>query len=112
MVTYTGGTSHTEYGFTGEQYGDSTQLLYLRARFYNPTDFTPDQKLAYEFGVVTDYTRNNFPELMAALRRSDTGRNIDQVLWHSEDRIAFVVSEAQLRELCRGGSCVAEDLDN
>lgn len=22
----------------GEQYGDSTQLLYLRARYYNPTD--------------------------------------------------------------------------
>ena len=26
------------YGFTGEQYGDSTQLLFLRARYYNPAD--------------------------------------------------------------------------
>lgn len=38
VVTYTDGPSQTEYGFTGEQYGDSTQLLYLRARYYNPAD--------------------------------------------------------------------------
>ncbi|HRJ57435.1 MAG TPA: carboxypeptidase regulatory-like domain-containing protein [Anaerolineales bacterium] len=38
VVTYTGGTSQTEFGFTGEQYGDSTQLLFLRARYYNPAD--------------------------------------------------------------------------
>lgn len=37
-VTSTGGTSQTKFGFTGEQYGDSTQLLYLRARYYNPAD--------------------------------------------------------------------------
>ncbi len=28
----------TDYGFSGEYYGDSTQLLYLRARYYNPAD--------------------------------------------------------------------------
>ena len=38
VVTHTGGTSQTEFGFTGEQYGDSTQLLYLRARYYNPAN--------------------------------------------------------------------------
>ena len=38
VVTATSGASQTEYGFTGESYGDSTQLLYLRARFYNPAD--------------------------------------------------------------------------
>ena len=38
MVTQTSGSSHTDYGFTGESYGDSTQLLYLRARYYNPAD--------------------------------------------------------------------------
>jgi RHS repeat-associated protein len=38
VVTYTAGTSRTEFGFTGEQYGDSTQLLFLRARYYNPAD--------------------------------------------------------------------------
>ena len=38
VVTYTAGTSQTEFGFTGEQYGDSTQLIYLRARYYNPTN--------------------------------------------------------------------------
>lgn len=35
-VTHTGGTSQTEYGFTGEQYSESAQLVYLRARWYNP----------------------------------------------------------------------------
>jgi RHS repeat-associated protein len=38
VVTYTSGTSQTAYGFTGEQYGDATQLLYLRARYYNPAE--------------------------------------------------------------------------
>src|SRR5690606_19667732 len=38
VVTYTTGASQTEFGYTGEQYGDSTQLLYLRARHYSPTD--------------------------------------------------------------------------
>jgi RHS repeat-associated protein len=38
VVTYTTGASQTEFGFTGEQYVDSTQLLYLRARHYSPTD--------------------------------------------------------------------------
>jgi RHS repeat-associated protein len=37
-VTYTDGESHTEYGFTGEQYGDTTELVYLRARYYSPND--------------------------------------------------------------------------
>jgi len=31
------GTSGTVYGFTGEQYDSSTNQLYLRARYYNPT---------------------------------------------------------------------------
>jgi RHS repeat-associated protein len=38
VVTYTDGPSQTEFGFTGEQYGESTQLLFLRARYYNPVD--------------------------------------------------------------------------
>ncbi|MCB0117703.1 MAG: carboxypeptidase regulatory-like domain-containing protein, partial [Anaerolineales bacterium] len=38
VVSSTSGTSQTAYGFTGEQYGDSTQLIYLRARYYNPAD--------------------------------------------------------------------------
>jgi len=39
VVTQSGGTSNTEYGFTGEATsGDSTQLIFLRARWYNPTD--------------------------------------------------------------------------
>jgi RHS repeat-associated protein len=38
VVTTTSGTSQTDYGFTGESYGDSTQLLYLRARYYIPAD--------------------------------------------------------------------------
>jgi RHS repeat-associated protein len=37
-ITQSSGASHTDYGFTGESYGDSTQLIYLRARFYNPSD--------------------------------------------------------------------------
>jgi hypothetical protein len=75
------------------------------------TGFTPEQKLAYEFGNVTRYTRNNFPELMAALGRP-FGTGIDQVLWYSGDGLAFIVSQAQLAKLCRGGSCVYKDLDN
>jgi RHS repeat-associated protein len=31
------GSSGTVYGFTGEQYDTSTEQLYLRARYYNPT---------------------------------------------------------------------------
>jgi RHS repeat-associated protein len=41
VVTQSGGASNTEYGFTGESqgtYGDSTQLIFLRARWYNPAD--------------------------------------------------------------------------
>jgi RHS repeat-associated protein len=38
VVTYTDGTSQTDYGFTGEQYSVETQMLYLRARYYNPAD--------------------------------------------------------------------------
>lgn len=37
-MTYTTSVSQTEFGFTGEQYWDSTQLLYLRARHYSPAD--------------------------------------------------------------------------
>jgi len=39
------GTSDTTYGFTGEEYNDSTGLLYLRARYYSPYIYrllTPD----------------------------------------------------------------------
>lgn len=76
------------------------------------TGFTLEQNLAYEWGNPTRYSRDNFPKLMAALQRPDTGTSIDQVLWYSDDRMAFVVSQAQLANLCGGGSCVAEDLDN
>ena len=31
------GNSGTTYGFTGEQYDASTDMLYLRARYYNPS---------------------------------------------------------------------------
>lgn len=34
VVTSTTGTSSTTYGYTSEYYGDSTQLTYLRSRFY------------------------------------------------------------------------------
>ena len=34
VVTSTIGTSSTTYGYTGESYADSTQLTYLRSRFY------------------------------------------------------------------------------
>ncbi|MEK6754217.1 MAG: RHS repeat-associated core domain-containing protein [Chloroflexota bacterium] len=38
-VTHSSGlSSHTDYGFTGESYSPSTQLTYLRARYYNPAD--------------------------------------------------------------------------
>jgi RHS repeat-associated protein len=35
---YSEGTAATEYAFTGESYSSSTNMLYLRARFYNPKD--------------------------------------------------------------------------
>jgi RHS repeat-associated protein len=35
VVTSTLGDSQTSYGFTGESYGDSTQLTYLRSRYYS-----------------------------------------------------------------------------
>lgn len=35
VVTQTLGSSQTSYAFTGEAYGDSTQLTYLRARYYS-----------------------------------------------------------------------------
>ncbi len=38
VATQTSGTSQTDYGFTGESYGDSTQLIYLRSRYYSPAD--------------------------------------------------------------------------
>jgi len=38
IVTQTSGDAHTGYGFTGESYDSSAQLLYLRARYYNPAD--------------------------------------------------------------------------
>jgi RHS repeat-associated protein len=34
VVTTTSGASQSAYGYTGEAYGDSTELLYLRARHY------------------------------------------------------------------------------
>jgi RHS repeat-associated protein len=37
-VASTSGLSHTDYGFTGEQYSASTQMLYLRARYYSPAE--------------------------------------------------------------------------
>jgi RHS repeat-associated protein len=37
VVTSTSGLSQSPYAFTGEYYGDSTQLLYLRARHYAPS---------------------------------------------------------------------------
>jgi RHS repeat-associated protein len=38
VVTYTAGTAQTEFGFTGEQYSESAQLVYLRARYVNVND--------------------------------------------------------------------------
>lgn len=35
---FSAGTSQTAYGFTGEQYSAETQMLYLRARYYNVND--------------------------------------------------------------------------
>jgi RHS repeat-associated protein len=35
VVTNTSGSSQSAYGYTGENYGDSTQLLYLRSRYYS-----------------------------------------------------------------------------
>jgi RHS repeat-associated protein len=35
VVTSTTGSSSTTYGYTSEVYGDSTQLLYLRSRYYS-----------------------------------------------------------------------------
>jgi len=35
VVTSTSGTSETPYGYTNEYYGDSTQLTYLRSRYYS-----------------------------------------------------------------------------
>jgi RHS repeat-associated protein len=35
VITTTVGAAQTSYGYTGEYSGDSTQLLYLRARYYN-----------------------------------------------------------------------------
>ncbi|MEK6754220.1 MAG: RHS repeat-associated core domain-containing protein [Chloroflexota bacterium] len=37
-MTHSSGLSHTDYGYTGESYSSSTQLTYLRARYYNPAD--------------------------------------------------------------------------
>jgi len=36
VVTYTTGTSQTEFGFTGEQYDTYIKLIYLRSRLYSP----------------------------------------------------------------------------
>jgi RHS repeat-associated protein len=38
VITATAGTSLTDYGFTGEAQNSYTNLVYLRARFYNPLD--------------------------------------------------------------------------
>lgn len=66
VVTQTSGSSHTDYGFTGESYGDSTQLIYLRARYYNPSDgrFTARDTFAGYIGQPQtqnrfSYTQNN-----------------------------------------------------
>ncbi len=37
VVTSMSGSSQSAYGYTGEYMGDSTQLVYLRARYYSPT---------------------------------------------------------------------------
>jgi RHS repeat-associated protein len=37
VVTQAGGTSQSAYGYTGEQQ-DTSGMVYLRARYYNPTD--------------------------------------------------------------------------
>lgn len=59
VVTYTDGTSQTEYGFTGEQHGDSTQLLYLRARHYSPADgrFTSRDKWGEDSNIPMTYNK-------------------------------------------------------
>ncbi len=38
VVTTTNGTSQTSFGFIAAYQGDSTELIYLRARYYNPQD--------------------------------------------------------------------------
>jgi RHS repeat-associated protein len=38
VVTQAGGTSQSAYGFTGEMTDSYTNLVYFRARFYNPLD--------------------------------------------------------------------------
>lgn len=62
VVTYTTGASQTEFGFTGEQYGeygDSTQLLYLRARHYSPADgrFTSRDTWAGDYQNPLSYNK-------------------------------------------------------
>jgi hypothetical protein len=47
-----------------------------------------------------------FPRLVAAMG-GVTGTEYNQVLWRSDDGLAYVVSEKQLSYLCEEKSCVA-----
>jgi RHS repeat-associated protein len=67
VVTQSGGASQSDYGFTGEfTSGDSTQLIYLRARYYNPylnqfiqpDTIVPDPRTPADWNKYT-YVRNN-----------------------------------------------------
>ena len=46
--------------FDGEQYGDSTQLIYLRARYYNPTDGRFTARDTFAGYVSHPQTQNRF----------------------------------------------------
>ncbi|MDD5063724.1 MAG: RHS repeat-associated core domain-containing protein [Phycisphaerae bacterium] len=56
------GSITNAYGFTGEQFDSSSELLYLRARYYNPAAgrFLSRDPIGYEGGInLYAYVRNN-----------------------------------------------------
>lgn len=66
-----------------------------------------DPNAPYEWGNMNSYS-DRFQRLKDAMYIYPVGTEYNQVLWRSDDRLAYVVSQRQLSYLCEGQSCVHE----
>jgi RHS repeat-associated protein len=64
-----------------------------------------DPNAPYEWGNMNSHAYT-FPRLVTAMGVLPVGTEYNQVLWRSNDGLAYVVSQPQLSYLCEGKSCV------
>jgi RHS repeat-associated protein len=95
VVSSTTGSSQSAFGYTGESYGDSTQLLYLRARHYAPGTgrFLTRDTWGGDYYQPMSYNQWNYT-LSNPINFTDPSGNVPCHMLPPEDQVNCVASPA------------------